>query len=60
VVSGVTYLRNPSDLPVLRSIFRERSFDGFPCAIVEAALCRAELLCETEAVAMLPLATAGA
>jgi enamine deaminase RidA (YjgF/YER057c/UK114 family) len=60
LVSGVTYLRNPSDAPVLRSMFHQRGFDGFPCALVEAPLCRPELLCEAEAVAMLPLATAGA
>jgi len=60
VVSGVTYLKNPSDVPVLRSVFRERGFDGFPCALLEAPLCRSDLLCEAEAVAMLPRATAGA
>ena len=60
LVSGVAYLKNPDDAPVLRSMFHERGFDGFPCALVEAALCRPELLCEAEAVAMLPLAGAGA
>ena len=60
LVSGVTYLKNPSDAPVLRAMCRERGFDGFPCALVEAPLCRPELLCETEAVAMLPLAPAAA
>jgi enamine deaminase RidA (YjgF/YER057c/UK114 family) len=60
LVSGVTYLKNPGDASVLRSMYRERGFDTFPCALVEAALCRPELLCETEAVAMLPLATTGA
>ena len=59
LVSGVTYLKNPDDAPVLRSIYQERGFDNFPCAIVKAPLCRPELLCETEAVAVLPLATAG-
>jgi len=59
LVSGVTYLKNPGDAPVLRSMYRERGFDNFPCALVEAALCRPELLCESEAVAMLPIATAG-
>lgn len=54
VVSGVTYLKRPSDASLLRSIFRERGFEGFPCAVVEAPLCRPELLCETEAVAYLP------
>jgi enamine deaminase RidA (YjgF/YER057c/UK114 family) len=60
LVSGVTYLRNPGDAPVLRSMYRQRGFDKFPCALVEAPLCRPELLCETEAVAILPLGIAGA
>jgi len=60
LVSGITYLKNPGDAPVLRSMCRERGFGNFPCALVEAALCRPELLCETEAVAMLPVAPAGA
>src|SRR5262249_10434628 len=60
LMSAVTYLKNPDDAPVLRSMLRERGFDGFPCAVVEAPLCRPDLLCETEAVALLPAATAGA
>src|SRR5262249_27168307 len=60
LASGVTYLKNPCDAPVLRSILRKRGFDGFPCALVEAPLCRTDLHCETEAVALLPAATAGA
>jgi enamine deaminase RidA (YjgF/YER057c/UK114 family) len=59
LVSGVGYLKNAQDAPVLRSIFRQRGFAGFPCALVEAPLCRPELLCEAEAVAVLPPATAG-
>jgi hypothetical protein len=53
-------LKNPGDAPMLRAMYHERGFDKFPCVLVEAALCRPELLCETEAVAMLPFATAGA
>jgi enamine deaminase RidA (YjgF/YER057c/UK114 family) len=60
LVSGITYLKNPADAQVLRSMYRERGFDTFACALVEAPLCRPELLCETEAVAMLPVATARA
>jgi hypothetical protein len=60
LVSGVGYLRNPDDAWVLRSMFRKHGFDGFPCALVEAPLCRPELLCEAEAVAVLPFGTAGA
>lgn len=55
LVSAVTYLKRPGDAQALHEIFRDRGFDGFPCAIVEAPLCRPELLCETEAVAILPL-----
>ncbi len=60
LVSGITYLKNPGDAPVLLSMYRERGFDKFPCALVQAPLCRPELLCETEAVAILPLETARA
>jgi enamine deaminase RidA (YjgF/YER057c/UK114 family) len=55
LASGVTYLRNPGDAPVLRSRCHQRGFEGFPCALVQAPLCRPDLLCETEAVAMLPV-----
>lgn len=55
LVSGVVYLRNAGDAPALRSMCHQRGFEGFPCALVEASLCRPELLCEAEAVAMLPL-----
>jgi enamine deaminase RidA (YjgF/YER057c/UK114 family) len=54
LISGVTYLKRPSDAPVLRSRYRRRGFEGFPCALVEAPLCRPDLLCEAEVVAMLP------
>jgi len=57
IVSGIAYVRRASDGPSLRSHFERRGFAGFPCAFVEAALCRSELLCETEVVAMLPLNT---
>jgi enamine deaminase RidA (YjgF/YER057c/UK114 family) len=59
LVSGVVYLRDPGDAPALRALCRQRGFEGFPCALVEARLCRPELLCETEAVALLPPASAG-
>lgn len=55
VVSAVTYLKNASDAQVLRTMFHEHGFDGFPSVLVEAPLCRPDLLCETEAVAVLPL-----
>lgn len=54
LVSGVLYLKRPEDAPILRTLCRERGFDGFPCVFVEAPLCRPELLCEAEAIAVLP------
>ncbi len=54
LVSGVLYVKRPEDASVLRALCRQRGFDGFPCALVEAPLCRPELLCEAEATAMLP------
>lgn len=54
VVSGIVYLSDTRDAGILRSLVRERGFDGFPCAVVGARLCRAELLCEAEILAMLP------
>ena len=59
VVSAVAYLKHLNDAPVLERILRERGFEGFPLNLVEAPLCRPELLCEIEAVAVLP-ATANA
>jgi enamine deaminase RidA (YjgF/YER057c/UK114 family) len=58
VVSGVAYLKNPEDAPAFRAMLLRRGFDGFPCALVEAPLCRPEMLCEAEVVAMLPRAAA--
>jgi enamine deaminase RidA (YjgF/YER057c/UK114 family) len=55
VVSAVTYLRCPADGARLREKFREAGFEGFPNVFVQASICRPELLCETEALAVLPL-----
>lgn len=55
LVSAITYVKHPADAPALRQRMDARGFRGFPLAIVEAPLCRPELLCETEAVATLPL-----
>jgi enamine deaminase RidA (YjgF/YER057c/UK114 family) len=54
LISGIAYLRHPSDALALRALFERRGFVGFPCALVQAPLCRPELLCETEVVALLP------
>jgi len=53
VVSAVTYLKRPADAPRLRKKLREAGFEGFPHVWVQAPVCRPELLCETEALAVL-------
>jgi enamine deaminase RidA (YjgF/YER057c/UK114 family) len=54
VVSAVTYLKHNADAGRLREKFHEAGFDGFPNVLVEARVCRPDLLCETEALAVLP------
>ena len=54
IVSGITYVKDPADAPRLRARLREAGFDGFPNAVVAAEVCRPELLCETEVLAVLP------
>ncbi|MBI4515594.1 MAG: hypothetical protein HY699_07240 [Deltaproteobacteria bacterium] len=54
LVSAVTYVKHAGDAPRLRDILRHHGVEGFPNAIVNAAVCRANLLCEMEAVAALP------
>jgi enamine deaminase RidA (YjgF/YER057c/UK114 family) len=54
VVSAITYLKYPADAERLRAKLREAGFEGFPNVLVEAPVCRADLLCETEALAVLP------
>ena len=56
VVSAVTYLKRPEDAGRLLEKLHEAGFEGFPNALVVAPICRPELLCETEALAVLPRA----
>jgi enamine deaminase RidA (YjgF/YER057c/UK114 family) len=53
VASAITYLKHPADADAVRAVFARRKFEGFPCSIVDAPLCRPDLLCETEAVCVL-------
>jgi enamine deaminase RidA (YjgF/YER057c/UK114 family) len=53
VVSAITYLKRPADAGRLRAKLHQAGFVGFPHALVEAPVCRADLLCETEALALL-------
>ncbi len=54
LVTAITYLKSPGDAARLREIFRARGVEGFPNALVKAAVCRPNLLCEMEAIAALP------
>jgi enamine deaminase RidA (YjgF/YER057c/UK114 family) len=54
VVSAITYLKHPSDAERLRHRVREAGFGGFPHALVAAPVCRPDLLCEKEAIAVVP------
>ena len=54
VVSAVTYLKHPADAKRLREKFHAAGFEGFPNVLVEARVCRPDLLCETEVLAVLP------
>jgi enamine deaminase RidA (YjgF/YER057c/UK114 family) len=56
VVSAITYLRYPADAARLREKLHAAGFEGFPHALVAAPICRPALLCETEALAVLPKA----
>ncbi len=55
VVSAITYLKHPTDAGRLREKLHDAGFEGFPHALVVAPICRPELVCETEALAVLPL-----
>jgi len=54
VVHAITYLKHPADAARVRAKLRAAGFSGFPHAMVVAPICRPELLCETEALAVLP------
>lgn len=53
VVSAITYLKHPEDARRLEKIYSQVGYQGFPSVIVAAEVCRPELLCETELLAVL-------
>ena len=55
VVSAITYLKHSSDARLLRERLHAAGFGGFPHALVVAPICRPDLLCETEALAVVPI-----
>lgn len=55
IVSAITYVKHLADAPRLRAHFEEAWFTGFAQVTVVADVCRPELLCETELLAVRPL-----
>jgi enamine deaminase RidA (YjgF/YER057c/UK114 family) len=54
VVTAITYLQSASMAPRYFEILEERGLNGFPHAVVEARVCRPDLLCEMEVQAAVP------
>jgi enamine deaminase RidA (YjgF/YER057c/UK114 family)/mono/diheme cytochrome c family protein len=54
IVQVLTYLKSASDLDLFHEVCAERRLGYFPNTIVEAGVCRPDLLCEMEAIAVLP------
>jgi enamine deaminase RidA (YjgF/YER057c/UK114 family) len=54
VVHAITYLKHSADADRIRERLRRAGFQGFPHAFVVAPICRPELLCETEVLAVRP------
>ena len=54
VVSATSYLKDPTNAKRLKEKFKQAGFEGFPNVFVKAEVCRPDLLCETEVLAVLP------
>jgi len=54
IVHAITYVKHAADAERIREKLRKAGFAGFPHALVAAPICRPDLLCETEALAVLP------
>jgi enamine deaminase RidA (YjgF/YER057c/UK114 family) len=53
LVSAITYLKNAGDAAMLQRILHSRGLKELPNAVVHAAVCRTDLLCEMEAIAVM-------
>jgi enamine deaminase RidA (YjgF/YER057c/UK114 family) len=54
LVSATTYIKHAKDAAAFRRIVHKHGLNGFPNVVVEAGVCRPDLLCEIEAIAVLP------
>jgi len=54
LAQATTFLKSAENLGLYEKICAERGVSGIPHSIVEADVCRPDLLCEMEAIAILP------
>lgn len=54
LVQVITYLKRSSYLPTFVDIWQQWGLSGLPNSFVEAGVCRPDLLCELEAIAVIP------
>ncbi len=55
VVAAIIYVKYPADARMgLQAKLLEAGFTGFPAVLLEADVCRPDLLCETELIAVVP------
>ncbi len=54
VVQVITYLKRADYLPIFLDIWKKCGLAGLPNTFVEAGVCRPDLLCELEAIAIMP------
>ena len=55
VVQVITYLKHAEYLPTFMEIWKKWGLAGLPNTFVEAGVCRPDLLCELEAIAIIKL-----
>ena len=56
VVQVITYLKHARYLPTFLDTWKQWELNGLPNSFVEAGVCRPDLLCELEAIAIIPTA----
>jgi enamine deaminase RidA (YjgF/YER057c/UK114 family) len=54
LTQGTTYLKQASYLDLCERVFSDWGMRHMPNTLVEAGVCRPDLLCEMEAIAILP------
>ncbi len=54
LVQVITYLKRSDYLPTFTDVWQQWGLGGLPNSFVEAGVCRPDLLCELEAIAIIP------